>query len=166
MGTIQRGGRRVRKTNEGRFWEHAVRSDGCWLWEGHVQKTTGYGTSNWENDDGKLVFITAHCLSYRLFKGEIPKGKLVRHTCDIRHCVNPEHLIIGTYKNNMEDCVERGRIANGEAQGLSVMTEEKVRELRVRVAAGEKQMYLAPEYGICQATVSQIIRRVTWRHVA
>jgi hypothetical protein len=154
-----------RKTNEERFWTHATRSDGCWLWAGNVHKISGYGTSSWDSGEGGLRFISAHVMAYRLFRGGVPPDTLVRHTCDVRHCVNPEHLILGNQTENMRDCIERGRIARGSRQGLSRMTEDRVLELRYRHARGETGGTLAKVYGISQATVSQITRRVTWRHV-
>ena len=107
----------------------------------------------------------AHVASYLIYKGDIPEGMLVRHTCDNRPCVNPDHLVLGTQLDNMADCVERRRIATGERQGLSVMTEERVRDMRKQHAEGATQVSLAADFGISQPTVSQIIRRVTWRHI-
>lgn len=109
--------------------------------------------------------IGAHVASYCIFKGEVPRGQLVRHTCDNRSCVNPEHLVLGTQKQNMQDCIERQRIAKGTKQHLARMDEQRVLELRARHAAGETQRDLATSFDISQPTVSQIVRRVTWRHI-
>jgi len=156
----------VRKDNLRRFEERTEKTSGCWLWKGHIGKGNGYGTSTWRISwKERMLFISAHKMSYRLFKGDVPEEKIVRHTCDVKHCVNPEHLVLGTYKDNMRDCIERRRIAIGENQGLSVMTEENVRELRRLHADGETGTSLAKMFGISQPTVSQITRRVTWRHV-
>jgi DNA-binding MarR family transcriptional regulator len=89
---------------------------------------------------------------------------LVRHTCDNSSCVNPKHLLLGSQKDNMADCVARRRTATGERQHLAVMTETSVRELRA-LASAVTQMDLAAKYQISQATVSQIVRGVTWRHL-
>ncbi len=78
--------------------------NGCWNWTSSIATKTGYG---------KLVFggkdISAHRASYTVFKGEIPKGKHVCHTCDNKKCVNPEHLWVGTAKENMQDKISKGR---------------------------------------------------------
>ena len=44
---------------------------------------------------------------YQMFKGEIPSGLVIRHTCDNKKCINPDHLILGTYKENTQDYMER-----------------------------------------------------------
>jgi hypothetical protein len=72
----------------------------CWLWIGSIHKHSKYGY---------FKGIGAHRFSYKMFKGEIPKGLDVMHSCDVRHCVNPDHLSVGTRKQNMEDCISRGR---------------------------------------------------------
>lgn len=135
----------------------------CWIFQGFVDdKATGYGSFALDG----IHSMGAHTASYRLYKGDIPKGILVRHTCDNRPCVNPDHLVLGTQLDNMADCVERRRIAIGERQGLAVMTEQRVRDLREQHAAGATQTALAADFGISIATASQIVRRVTWKHVA
>ncbi len=75
--------------------------DGCWLWRGRIQQIWGYGYL------GKGS--RAHRVSYQLFKGVIPKGMHVLHSCDVRHCVNPDHLRIGTHAENMRDKMSKGR---------------------------------------------------------
>ena len=120
----------------------------------------GYGLFGWEPSHS----IGAHRASYMLFRGPIGPGLFVRHTCDNPPCVNPEHLELGTGKDNMRDCRERGRTAKGERQHLAIMA-EKVLELRALYEAGASQVALAKQFGISQPTVSQIVRRVTWKHL-
>ncbi len=55
----------------------------------------------------------AHHLSYLTFKGQIPSDMVVCHECDVRHCVNPEYLFLGTQQENMKDVIEKGRVATG-----------------------------------------------------
>ena len=78
---------------------------GCWLWTASV-KNTGYGQFKF---NGKPV--GAHRVSFMLFCGDIPPGMLVCHHCDVRRCVNPEHLYLGTHSDNLRDAFDRTRFA-------------------------------------------------------
>lgn len=90
---------------EERFWEKVDKTssnNGCWLWNG---KPDEYGKV-WIYGKG---LVKTHRVSYEMHKGPIPEGLLVRHTCDIKGCVNPEHLLVGTKKDNAHDAIERGQ---------------------------------------------------------
>lgn len=78
-------------------------ASGCWLYRGFVHKN-GYGDMCYR---GKNMRV--HRLSYRLHKGEIPPGMDVCHTCDVRNCVNPDHLWVGTRKENVDDMTVKAR---------------------------------------------------------
>lgn len=105
---------------EVRFMRHVKKADSCWLWTGGTTKK-GYGIFYLSKDRKGM---TASAASYLLFKGEIPEGLDVCHTCDNPPCVNPDHLFTGTRKVNMEDAKAKGRIftprlfgtANGEGK--------------------------------------------------
>lgn len=83
-----------------------VEESGCWEWQ--LSKTPqGYGQAMYRRKRWR-----AHRLSYTAFKGEIPEGLCVCHTCDNRKCVNPEHLWLGTRGDNNKDCSGKGRHRN------------------------------------------------------
>lgn len=84
--------------------------DKCWEWNGYLRKD-GYANFWIKNS----VYL-AHRISYFMANGTIPKKMCVCHSCDNRRCVNPEHLWIGTQKDNMRDCANKGRIVNPETE--------------------------------------------------
>ena len=94
-----------------RFWQKVKKTPtGCWLWQGARNR----GNQKWSY--GVALFgtrtITAHRIAYLLTVcATIPKGYFVCHHCDNPLCVNPEHLFIGTQKDNMKDCVQKNRIS-------------------------------------------------------
>lgn len=79
--------------------------DGCWIW----QKSNNYRYGQ-ISINGKLVY--AHRYSWELKNGPIPKGMYVCHHCDVTLCVNPDHLFIGTAKDNVQDAIRKGRMIN------------------------------------------------------
>ena len=147
---------------------YEVDASGCWLWKGYRLKVTrngrgGYGTFAmvWREK------IPAHLAAWLLFRGPIPDGMVVRHRCDVRACVNPDHLELGTYKDNTADMYERGRACAGDAmrsaKGFISLTEDQVRRIRARYAAGGvSQTALGEEFGVSQATISRLLRRKTY----
>lgn len=95
----------------------------CWLWIAGSRGKTGYGAFKY---NGKVV--DSHRVSYMIYKGEIPQGMYVCHSCDNRKCVNPNHLFLGTAKDNYDDAVGKGRIVK--------TTNEKLKKHPSRSAYG------------------------------
>jgi hypothetical protein len=120
---------------------------------------------------GKL--IKAHRFSYETFVGSIPEGLLVLHKCpedSDGRCVNPLHLSPGTAKENTRDSMEKGVIQStrvkGEKNGKSILTEEKVRSIRLEYESGLYTMDdLAKKYEIYNSSICRIIHRKAWKHV-
>lgn len=131
---------------------------GCWLWTRGIGKA-GYGAVK---IGGKQY--GAHRLSYVNFKGEIPNGMHVCHTCDTRHCINPDHLFAGTARDNMQDKVRKGRgnAPAGLKHGQAKINPEAVRHIR---AAKCTLRELACQFGLSEGQIGKIRRGERWRHV-
>lgn len=83
-----------------RFWTFVERGDGCWLWTGALGGRGGYGRFDADR---------AHRVAYELVVGPIPPGLFVCHHCDVPRCVRPDHLFVGTAKDNAQDRDRKGR---------------------------------------------------------
>ena len=150
------------QTVEDRFWKRVDKTGECWEWV----------PSRWRLDYGLFRVsrertVRAHRYSWSLANGDIPNGMIVCHHCDNPPCVRPSHLFLGTHQDNASDKQGkgRGRSGYGETQGLHKLTEEQIREIRARYAAGEYQRSLALEYGVHFTNIGYIVRRETWAHV-
>lgn len=124
---------------------------GCWTVQ--VGMTSGGYARMYV--DGEIDL--AHRWSYRIHHGDIPEGMLVRHTCDVRNCVCPEHLIVGTQSQNILDAVERGRYVKN--RGGAVLTWDDVRFIRSSPLTGAA---LAQRYGVHRMTISDVRNFHTW----
>lgn len=125
-----------------------VTETGCWLWEAGVDND-GYG-HYWKDGTTKK----AHRVAYEVYKGPIPDGLFVCHTCDVSSCVNPDHLFLGTALDNNRDKMSKGRFVNGRRK----LTAHDIVEIKERYAAGETQTALAKEYGVVHSTIGKHIR--------
>ena len=148
-----------------RFYQRIELSEDsdCWLWTASLNggaKGGGYGQIRFQGQT-----YLAHRLSYMIAHGDIPEGLSVLHTCDVSHCVNPKHLFLGTQTDNLVDASLKGRTAVKEQNGNAVLTEAQVSEIRETKAKfpSVTQYDLADTYGVCQATISQVLREVTWK---
>lgn len=99
---------RLTQTTAERFWAKVEKADGCWEWRA-ARCPKGYG--RFRHPDYKFM-RRAHQVSYELTYGRLAPGLLIRHACDNPGCVNPTHLLSGTYQQNSQDAVDRGRTAN------------------------------------------------------
>lgn len=134
--------------------------DGCIEWTGCLAES-GYGIFTFKQ---KNYF--SHRASYEVYKGKIPKGKLIRHLCHNRKCCNPDHLEVGTMLENMGDCVKAGRQARGEGSGQSKLNEKQVLEiLEERTKNKTNYKEIAEKYDVSKSCINSIILRRTWKHI-
>lgn len=144
-----------------RFLERINKTSNCWNWTGQLDKDK-YGVIR-----TKLSHVKAHRVSYELFKGLIPEGLLVCHTCDNPSCVNPNHLFLGTYKDNTQDMIKKGRKFNnkGELSSLSKLTEKQILDIRSRKKYRGLQTDLSKEFNVSFQQISKIIKNQRWKHI-
>ena len=165
--STRRVGPQPQSTSE-RFWKYVRKTETCWLWIGARAKF-GYGVLQvGSRYDGTNRVTTAHRISYEIANGPIIGDWHVCHHCDTPPCVNPEHLFLGTARDNMRDAASKGRTQRlvGEQKALARTTDEMVREIRRRYAAGGiSQSALGRELGIPTMRVHFIVHRRSWRHV-
>jgi len=138
-------------------FERSIIVNDCLLYPGEDGKYTTI-----RNEHGKPE--TLHRISYRFNKGDIPKDKIVRHTCDHTRCWRPSHLILGTHLSNAQDKMERGRdiVCIGENHKLSKLTDDQVDEIR-RLAPTMMRKDLAAKFGVSYDTMYTIVTYKTRR---
>lgn len=143
-----------------RFYQYCDKKEnGCWEWSGALT-VNGYGKF-WM--DGKTT--SAHRVSFELHKHAIPSSEMVLHTCDNPKCVNPDHLTVGTHRDNVRHMQERGRFLTGEENSASKITAEKAKEIIQRLLNGAKVRTLAKQMNVSRGIVKGIANKVTWKHV-
>lgn len=138
-------------------WEED--ENGCWNWTG-VITPFGYGHMSVGNKQQRV-----HRLAYKAWVGDIPDGLVVRHKCDNRKCFNPNHLELGTHKDNIQDAIDRGRwrTPKGIQHGMVKLTEQEVLDIRADTCHTRKQ--LAQVYGVTAASIGNIKAGRTWKHL-
>lgn len=157
----------ARKALAERFWAkvHHEPNTGCFIWGGS-EMGGGYG-----NFTVRRKSVKASRVAYELAHGPIPSGEgwhgvCVMHKCDVRICVNPDHLILGTHAENMADRNRKGRAARlaGEKHGCARLSWEQVREMRAAYAAGGVSYEdLMRRFDVSKPTVAGVITRRYWR---
>lgn len=134
----------------------------CWEWNHFICKRSGYGRMRYE-----LKMEFSHRMSYKFFKGEIGSGLFVCHKCDNKLCINPDHLFLGTPKENSQDMVKKGRCANhiGENNNSAILNEKLVLEIRNLHALGMKMKEICRKFSIKYFTCLDVINRRNWNHI-
>lgn len=128
----------------------------CIIHRGRPNKN-GYGyvyVSNKKQD-------RAHRVVYRLFVGYIHRSKMVCHSCDVRNCINPKHLFLGTAKDNSRDMSKKGRSGNPGSK----LSNENVLKIRRLYSSGCQSTEIGKKFGVSRSTVWNIGTKTTWRHL-
>jgi hypothetical protein len=141
-------------------YERVLRLTKCVEWSG-ARSGDGYGAVY---IDGKQR--AAHRVAWEKAKGVIPDGMWILHRCDNPLCVNPDHLFLGTAKDNTQDCIRKGRrnTPRGSQHSRAKLTEDDVRTM-VALSVEKRQSQIARDFGVSDALVSLILRGKAWKHV-
>ena len=147
----------VTEKDEARFWRHVEKTDGCWIYHGSYGGSCGKYGRHWAQ--GKRH--GAHRYAYILAYGEIPGDREVCHTCDNPKCVRPDHLWLGTHRENMRDMVRKGRKPRVPNVGATKLSDDQVRDIRNRYNRTgyhtSNLRVLANEFGISYAHAKRLI---------
>ncbi|CAB4176875.1 HNH nuclease [uncultured Caudovirales phage] len=134
-------------------------NSGCWLW---TLKGGQYGQLRVRGVERRC--IGAHRVSWLLHYGGIPPGMFVCHKCDVRGCVNPEHLFLGTIQDNVADMDAKGRrvVIFGEARPIAKLNADKVHAIR---AASGSYKSIGKQFGVSPQTVCNVKLGRLWTHI-
>jgi hypothetical protein len=148
---------------EERFWRLVKKTPSCWIWKSSIRKS-GYGKFRLYEGQICVKHLSAHRFSWELHNGSIPSGMLVCHKCDNPVCVRPDHLFLGTPKDNVVDMIRKGRqkYPAGEQAGQAKLDSAQVLDIRDRFKRGETGKALAEEYRVSRAEVSRIVNNKRW----
>lgn len=155
-------GLHLRRPIEDRLWEKVDKTANCWLWQGS-RSNFGHGyIALGGRGDGR---IGVHHLSYALHIGPVPDGLWVLHRCDVPHCVNPDHLFVGTQQDNVNDMLSKGRHARGSDKSGAKLNDDAVRAIRVLLADGVMKTEIGRRFNVTDTIIRRIERGQAWGHV-
>lgn len=134
---------------------------GCWLWARGLA-TRGYGQARFAG-----AAVSAHRLSWLAFHDEEPGQRFVCHRCDTPACVNPDHLWLGTARENLADMDKKGRrvVVRGENAPWAKISDCQARDIDRQLRDGRRHSDIAADVGCSLATVSRIAKGNAWLHV-
>jgi len=146
------------------FWDKVEKTDGCWNWKASTN-SRGYGQLKMPNTRKNVL---AHRLSYTMAFGDIKDGLFVCHKCDNRTCVNPNHLFVGTAKENMQDMDAKGRRVKANMAGVknpnATLDEDKVKLLKLLKDKFPMES-LIKIFGVKKTQIHRIINGQQWSHI-
>jgi hypothetical protein len=151
-----------------KFWAKVQKSDNCWEWQGDKDRD-GYGVISWLKRP-----VRVHRLAWLLLRGAIPENLCVLHHCDNPVCVNPEHLFLGTHRDNNLDMRAKGREnrnyegferARGSSNGNAKLEEEDIQVIKELHSSGHSLRQIGRMFGVSMFPIQQIVNGKAWNHV-
>ena len=154
------------------FWNKVNKTDGCWTWKAS-KNGLGYG----KFCIGHQKLELAHRVSWRIYNGEIPFQKLILHKCDNPSCVNPNHLFLGSHKDNSLDASYKRRMAFGLRNGMYTHPETRttgernaqaklkwdgIKKIRKMVLSGKTYGFISEVFGVTTSCIGKIARKERW----
>lgn len=158
----------INEATKWRFWSKVTLQASpfkCWEYNGY--KHRGYGKFSVTIGPQKDRPVIAPRLAYFLHHGIDPVGQAVLHKCDTPACCNPNHLFLGTNKDNSDDMHNKKRAnpPKGDEHWGAKLTSEKVAEIRSRFANGTPKKDLEKQYSVDPGQMSRILNNKAWKHV-
>lgn len=150
-----------------RFEAKVIKGDGCWIWTGS-KGPNGHGFIA-SGGYGKTRLVRAGAVALWIAHGQWPGDGLdVCHKCDNPPCVNPDHLFVGTAKDNMQDSINKGRFKfpkprPGEANNKARLTWALVETIRTAYNSGENLSDLSRRFGFARSTLREVVNGRNWR---
>lgn len=138
-----------------------VDDNGCWIWQERLN-SDGYGIMSILSRQRPV-----HRVVYKEWVGDIPEGKEVCHTCDVRNCCNPEHLFVATHLENVRDMIRKGRkfSTKGSNNPNAILDENDVNDIFMRLLKMEPVDSIADFFGVAPRVVHNIKNLKAWLHV-
>lgn len=150
-----------KSSNPTRPIDFKVDENNCFIVTSHVAYSHGYFMTKING-----IRKSIHRLVYEECFGEIPEGLVVRHKCDVRGCINPEHLELGTQHDNVMDTVSRNRTLRGIKHPQCKLDEETVREIKSMLAGGLRNCEISKKLNLHKSTICNIKHGNNWSHIS
>ena len=141
------------------FYQKVIIKDGCWDWK------LSEGPGGYLNIRYKRRKIMAHRASWIIHKGEIPNNLWVLHSCDNRRCTNPDHLFLGTPKDNAVDRQQKNRGQKGITHHKCKLSEKDVLEIKNLLSSGLSCEKISKKFSVTNGTIWFIKHGITWKHL-
>lgn len=156
----------VHLKTEDNFNQKIQKTESCWLWLGNKDKD-GYGKFQISlGGSGNQKHVRAHRFAFELFNNiKLEPSQYLLHKCDVPACVNPEHLTIGSQKDNVHDSMRKKRRAIGNIHPKAKLTEIDVLNIRRDFESGFSFNFICEKFNMSHGAIYAIIKRKNWKHL-